>query len=255
MPRMNHATNKINLEGLNAIITGGAQGLGFAMAKRIARSGAKVSLWDLNEERLRSAQKDVGGETHSVLVDITDADVVTAALAKTESELGPVSIVVNSAGIAGPNYTLDTYPIDDWRRVIDINLHGTFHVNRAVVPGMKSRNYGRIVNIASIAGKEGNPNASAYSASKAAVIGLTKSLGKELAGYDIAVNCVTPAAARTPIFDQMSQEHIDYMLSRIPRARFLEVDEAAGMIAWLVSRENSFTTGAVFDLSGGRATY
>jgi len=196
----------------------------------------------------------VGGAVR-VAVDISDAEAATAALKRTEQAIGPVSIVVNSAGIAGPIHTLETYPLQAWRRVIDINLNGTFHVNRAVVPGMKARNYGRIVNVASIAGKEGNPNASAYSASKAAVIALTKSLGKELAGYDIAVNCITPAAARTPIFAQVTQEHIDYMLARIPRGRFLEVEEAANMVAWLVSRENSFTTAAVFDLSGGRATY
>lgn len=247
--------NGIDLAGQTAVVTGGAQGLGLAMARRIAQSGARVCLWDVNETQLATAVAATGGAAKAVVVDITDAEAVTAALARTEAESGPVSILVNSAGIAGPNHTLDAYPLADWRRVIDINLHGTFHVNRAVVPGMKARNYGRIVNIASIAGKEGNPNASAYSASKAAVIGLTKSLGKELAGYDIAVNCITPAAARTPIFDQMKQEHIDYMLSKIPRARFLEVDEAASMVAWLVSKENSFTTAAVFDLSGGRATY
>jgi NAD(P)-dependent dehydrogenase (short-subunit alcohol dehydrogenase family) len=247
--------NRIELEGQTAVVTGGAQGLGLAMAKRIAQSGARVSLWDVNEAQLAQAVAAIGPAARAKVVDITDAEAVVAALASTEAESGPVSILVNSAGIAGPNHTLDAYPLADWRRVIDINLHGTFHVNRAVVPGMKARNYGRIVNIASIAGKEGNPNASAYSASKAAVIGLTKSLGKELAGYDIAVNCITPAAARTPIFDQMKQEHIDYMLSKIPRARFLEVEEAAGMVAWLVSKENSFTTAAVFDLSGGRATY
>ncbi|WP_412177332.1 SDR family NAD(P)-dependent oxidoreductase [Mesorhizobium sp. YC-39] len=202
-----------------------------------------------------AAVGELGDAARAVVVDITDAEAVLAAHARTEDEIGDVSILVNSAGIAGPNHTLDAYPLDAWRRVIDINLNGTFHVNRAVVPAMKARNYGRIVNVASIAGKEGNPNASAYSASKAGVIGLTKSLGKELAGYDIAVNCITPAAARTPIFDQMKQEHIDYMLSKIPRARFLEVDEAANMVAWLVSKENSFTTASVFDLSGGRATY
>ncbi|MEO3998843.1 SDR family NAD(P)-dependent oxidoreductase [Mesorhizobium sp. CAU 1732] len=247
--------NKIDLDGQIAVITGGAQGLGLAFAKRVLASGAKLSLWDVNGDRLDAAKKELGGSVESVVVDITDADAVVAAHAETEKALGPVSILVNSAGIAGPNHTLDTYPLDDWKRVIDINLHGTFHVNRAVVPSMKAQNYGRIVNVASVAGKEGNPNASAYSASKAAVIGMTKSLGKELASFDIAVNCVTPAAARTPIFDQMKQEHIDYMLSRIPRARFLEVDEAANMVAWLVSRENSFTTASVFDLSGGRATY
>lgn len=247
--------NSIDLNGQAAVVTGGAQGLGFAFARRILASGARVSLWDVNAEQLETARKELGEGVGTLVVDITDADAVVAAHGETEARLGPVSIVVNSAGIAGPNHTLDTYPLDDWRRVIDINLHGTFHVNRAVVPSMKAQSYGRIVNIASIAGKEGNPNASAYSASKAAVIGLTKSLGKELAGHDIAVNCVTPAAARTPIFDQMSQEHIDYMLSKIPRGRFLEVDEAANMVAWLVSRENSFTTASVFDLSGGRATY
>ena len=247
--------NRIDLSGQVGVVTGGAQGLGLAMARRLLASGAKVDLWDMNGERLEAAKAELGEGAAITVVDITDAEAVVEAHRQTEAALGPVSILVNSAGIAGPNHTLDAYPLADWKRVIDINLHGTFHVNRAVVPGMKARNYGRIVNIASIAGKEGNPNASAYSASKAAVIGLTKSLGKELAGYDIAVNCITPAAARTPIFDQMSQEHIDYMLSKIPRGRFLEVEEAANMVAWLVSAENSFTTAAVFDLSGGRATY
>jgi len=247
--------NRIDLSGQVGVVTGGAQGLGLAMARRLLASGAKVGLWDMNGERLEAAKAELGEGAAITVVDITDTEAVVEAHRQTEAALGPVSILVNSAGIAGPNHTLDAYPLADWKRVIDINLHGTFHVNRAVVPGMKARNYGRIVNIASIAGKEGNPNASAYSASKAAVIGLTKSLGKELAGYDIAVNCITPAAARTPIFDQMSQEHIDYMLSKIPRGRFLEVEEAANMVAWLVSAENSFTTAAVFDLSGGRATY
>lgn len=244
-----------DLKGQVAVITGGAQGLGLAFARRIQSSGAKVCLWDVNADRLRQANDELGRAVEVRKVDIVDAEAVIAAHAETEAKLGPVSILVNSAGIAGPNFTLDSYPLEEWKRVIDINLNGTFHVNRAVVPSMKAHNYGRIVNVASIAGKEGNPNASAYSASKAAVIGMTKSLGKELAGYDIAVNCITPAAARTPIFDQMSQQHIDYMLSRIPRGRFLEVDEAASMVAWLVSKENSFTTAAVFDLSGGRATY
>jgi len=246
--------NSIDLDGEVAVVTGGAQGLGLAFAKRIAASGAKVALWDVNAETLETAAAELPGAV-TVTVDISDAEAVVAALERTEQAAGPVSILVNSAGIAGPNHTLEAYPLEAWRQIIDINLHGTFHVNRAVVPGMRARNYGRIVNVASIAGKEGNPNASAYSASKAAVIAITKSLGKELAGYDIAVNCVTPAAARTPIFAQMKQEHIDYMLARIPRGRFLEVDEAANMVAWLVSRENSFTTAAVFDLSGGRATY
>lgn len=247
--------NDIDLRGQVALVTGGAQGLGYAFARRLLASGAKVSLWDVNAERLAQARDELGAGVDTQTVDIVDADAVTAAHARTEAQLGPVSIAVNSAGIAGPNHTLEEYPLEEWRRVIDINLNGAFHVNRAVVGSMKSQNYGRIVNVASIAGKEGNPNASAYSASKAAVIGMTKSLGKELANLDIAVNCITPAAARTPIFDQMKQEHIDYMLARIPRGRFLEVDEAANMVAWLVSKENSFTTASVFDLSGGRATY
>ncbi len=210
--------NRIDLQGQVAVVTGGAQGLGLAFARRMIASGARVSLWDMNQAGLDAAVGELGDAARAVVVDITDAEAVLAAHARTESEIGGVSVLVNSAGIAGPNHTLDEYPLDAWRRVIDINLNGTFHVNRAVVPAIKARNYGRIVNIASIAGKEGNPNASAYSASKAGVIGLTKSLGKELAGYDIAVNCITPAAARTPIFDQMKQEHIDYMLSKIPRA-------------------------------------
>lgn len=247
--------NAINLEGQVAVVTGGAQGLGLGFARRIADSGARVCLWDRNEAQLRAAAAELGAAASGIAVDIADAGAVEAALRDTEASVGPVSILVNSAGIAGPNHTLEAYPLDAWRQVIDINLNGTFHVNRVVVPGMKARGYGRIVNVASIAGKEGNPNASAYSASKAGVIGLTKSLGKELAGYDIAVNCITPAAARTPIFAQMTQQHIDYMLAKIPRNRFLEVEEAAALVAWLVSKENSFTTGAVFDLSGGRATY
>lgn len=247
--------NQIDLTGQTAVITGGAQGLGFAIARRIAASGARVALWDVDAAELQRAVTELGEAACALTVDITDPQAVVDAVARTEAESGPISILVNSAGIAGPNYALDDYPLDDWKRVLDINLNGAFYVNRAVVPGMKARGYGRIVNIASIAGKEGNPNASAYSASKAGVIGMTKSLGKELAGQDIAVNAITPAAARTRIFDQMKQEHIDYMLSKIPRGRFLEVDEAASMVAWLVSRENSFTTASVFDLSGGRATY
>lgn len=247
--------NQIDLAGQTAIVTGGAQGIGFAVAKRLVQSGAKVAIWDMDGDLAAKAATELGSGTAAVAVNITGVDAVGAAMSESEAAIGPISILVNSAGIAGANATLEDYPIDEWNRVIDINVNGTFLVNRAVVPGMKARGYGRIVNIASVAGKEGNPNASAYSTSKAAVIGLTKSLGKELADHDIAVNCVTPAAARTRIFDQMSEEHIAYMLSKIPRGRFLEVDEAAAMIAWLVSKENSFTTASVFDLSGGRATY
>lgn len=242
------------MDGQVAVVTGGAQGIGFAVARALQEQGARVVSWDIDPGNA-DAMASLGADALAVDCDITDLAAVEAAYAKTCGSLGVPAILVNSAGIAGPNAPLDSYPVEDWHRVMAINLNGTFHVNRVCVAGMKDQGYGRIVNVASIAGKEGNPNASAYSASKAAVIGLTKSLGKELAGYDIAVNCVTPAAARTRIFDQMSEEHIDYMLSKIPRGRFLEVDEAAKLILWVASPENSFTTGAVFDLSGGRATY
>lgn len=238
-----------------AIVTGGAQGIGGAVTGLLASQGARVAIWDMDEALAQETAARVGGGAMAVQVDISSWDSVQAAMAKTVEACGGVDILVNSAGIAGMNAPLADYPVDEFRKIIDINLNGTFLVNKAVVPVMAEKGYGRIVNIASVAGKEGNPNASAYSASKAGVIGLTKSLGKELAGQNISVNCVTPAAARTRIFDQMKQEHIDYMLSKIPRARFLELDEAAAMIAWLVSPENSFTTGATFDLSGGRATY
>lgn len=218
-------------------------------------SGARVSLWDMNPSLLHEAVQSLGDAASSTAVNITDYDAVAAAVVETESRLGRVDILVNSAGIAGKNAPLDEYDLDEWRRVIDIDLNGTFYVNRAVLPGMKARNYGRIVNIASIAGKEGNPNASAYAAAKAGVIGLTKAVGKECASYDIAVNAITPATAKTRILEELKPEFIDYMLSRIPRGRFLEVEEAASMVAWLVSKENSFTTASVFDLSGGRATY
>lgn len=247
--------NQYDLSGQVAVITGGAQGLGFAMARRILASGAKVSLWDRDADQLAQAKADLGAGASGQVVDITDFDGLAAAHAKVEAEVGPVSILVNSAGIAGGNAPLDEYDNDEWRRVVEINLNGTFYVNKVVVPAMKSRNYGRIVNISSVAGKEGNPNLAAYSAAKAGVIGLTKSLGKELAKFDIAVNAITPATAKTRILETLKPEFIDYMLSRIPRARFLEVEEAASMVAWLVSKENSFTTASVFDLSGGRTTY
>ncbi|MEY8827619.1 SDR family NAD(P)-dependent oxidoreductase [Sedimentitalea sp. XS_ASV28] len=236
-----------------AVVTGGAQGIGLAVVRALLARGAQVSVWDVNPDAARAA---LDGETVQVVgCDVSDWDSVQAATRATEQEFGRIDILVNSAGIAGPNATVEAYDNDAWHQIVQINLTGTYFTNKSVIAGMKERDYGRIVNIASIAGKEGNPNACAYSASKAGVIGFTKSLGKELAGSDIAVNCVTPAAARTPLFDQMSQEHIDYMLSKIPRNRFLEVDEAAAMIVWLASSENSFSTGAVFDLSGGRATY
>ncbi len=253
MKRGSLLMNAIDLEGRVAVITGGAQGIGLAVARALVSGGARLSIWDLDGDLGKKTAAELG--CAFIEVDQTDADAVSAAAAETEARSGRIDILVASAGIAGVNAPVVDYPIDAWKQIIDVNLNGLFYLNRSILPGMIARNYGRIVNVSSIAGKEGNPNASAYSASKAGVIALTKSLGKETAAYDIAVNCVTPAAARTRIFDQMSQEHIDFMLSKIPRGRFLEVDEAASMIAWLVSGENSFTTGAVFDLSGGRATY
>tara|TARA_B100000963_G_scaffold357708_1_gene380562 strand:+ start:466 stop:1209 length:744 start_codon:yes stop_codon:yes gene_type:complete len=239
-----------------AVITGGAQGIGFACAKKLTSTGISVALWDFDDAALKTAlSKLPSGMAKAIKIDVSKYDQVQDAVSKTEKILGPISQVISSAGIAGPNIVIEEYPMSDWHEIIEVNLTGSFHVLRAILPGMKKRNYGRIILIASVAGKDGNPNASAYSASKAGVIALTKSAGKETAKYDIAVNCVTPAAARTRIFDQMSQEHIDYMLSKIPRERFLDVNEAANMISWLSSEENSFTTGAVFDLSGGRATY
>ncbi len=243
--------NHYDFQGKSAVVTGGAQGIGYAVAARLIAGGAKVSLWDADAAALEAAVTQLGASARGQQVDITSSEQVVAAA----NELGTIDILVNSAGIAGANAPLADYPQAEWQRVVDINLTGTFNVNQAIVRGMIARGYGRIVNIASIAGKEGNPNASAYSASKAGVIALTKSLGKETAQLDIAVNAITPAAARTKIFDQMSQQHIDYMLSKIPRGRFVDVNEIAAMVAWLVSAENSFTTGAVFDLSGGRATY
>lgn len=247
--------NQIDLADQVAVVTGGAQGIGLAIARRLIQSGARVSLWDMREDLLATAVAELGPQSSALLVDITDYDGVARAEAKVTADFGRLDILVNSAGIAGKNAPLDEYDLDEWRRVIEVDLTGTFYVNRAVLPGMKKRNYGRIVNIASIAGKEGNPNAAAYAAAKAGVIGMTKAVGKECAAYDIAINAITPATARTRILDELKPEFISYMLSRIPRGRFLEVEEAANMVAWLVSRENSFTTAAVFDLSGGRATY
>lgn len=249
--------NQIDLNNRHAVVTGGAQGIGFAVATRLLASGASVSIWDCDPEMLESSLSQLAGKGRFSCerVDVSDATSVERAVAATLDKHRTIDILVANAGIAGPNHTTWEYPVEAWHHVINVNLLGVYHCCRAVVPHMLRQNYGRIVNVASIAGKEGNPNASAYSASKAGVIALTKSLGKETAGHNIAVNCVTPAAARTRIFEQMSKEHIDYMLSRIPRGRFLEVDEVSAMVAWLVSEENSFTTAAVFDLSGGRATY
>ena len=252
--------NQIDLSGRHAVVTGGGQGIGLSIATRLIQSGASVSLWDRDEVVLGTALdhcRELGTSVRvtAEAVDVSNPVSVETATDNTTEKHGKIDILVANAGIAGPNHKTWEYPVGDWQKVMDINLTGVFLCNRAVIPQMIRQNYGRIVNVASIAGKEGNPNASAYSASKAGVIALTKSLGKEAASYNIAVNCITPAAARTRIFDQMSQEHIDFMLSKIPRGRFLEVDEVGALVAWLVSEENSFTTAAVFDISGGRATY
>ena len=248
--------NNFDLKDRVAIITGGAQGFGLAISKRIIQSGGKVVIWDIDENAIKSALDEVNSENLSFKkVDVTNFAEIEKALLETEKELGKIDIFVNNAGITGMNAKVWDYPLDEWKKVIELDLNSTFYCCKAVVPHMIKNNYGRIVNIASIAGKEGNPNASAYSTAKAGVIGFTKSLGKELADKNIAVNCVTPAAAKTRIFDQMTQEHIDYMLSKIPRNRFAKVDELASLVCWLSCEENSFTTSAVFDLSGGRATY
>lgn len=241
--------------GQCAVVTGGAQGIGAAVTRRLVASNARVAVWDIDPDAIAGIETELGDAVRGVTTNIADQASVAAALEATQNWAGAISVLVNSAGIAGPNAPVASYPVDAWKQVQRVNVDGTFFTNQAVVNGFIEQGYGRIVNVASVAGKEGNPNASAYSASKAAVMAFTKSLGKELADHDISVNCVTPAAARTRIFDQMSDEHINYMLSKIPRGRFLEVDEAAAMICWLASSENSFTTGAVFDLSGGRATY
>jgi len=247
--------NQLDFKGRTAAVTGGAAGIGLAVARRLAASGARVALWDRDERMLAEAKAALGGGTLAFALDVTDAEAVERVTTETAAACGGIDALVCSAGITGPNLPLADYPVDAWKHVFDVNVHGVFLCNRAVVPVMRNKDYGRIVNIASVAGKEGNPNASAYSASKAAVIGLTKSLGKELAKTGIRVNCVTPAAVRTAIFDQMSQQHIDFMLSKIPMGRFGTVDEIAALVCWLASEDCSFSTGAVFDLSGGRATY
>jgi 2-dehydro-3-deoxy-L-rhamnonate dehydrogenase (NAD+) len=247
--------NQYDLKGRVAVITGGAQGIGFAVAQRMRDSGATIAIWDRDEGLAQQAATTLGGDTRAYGVNVTDAAGLAQAAAAVQAAQGPIAVLVASAGIAGNNAKIVDYDPAEWQRVIDINLTGIFNTCRAVLPQMVSNNYGRIVNVASIAGKEGNPNAGAYSASKGGVIALTKSLGKEHAGQNIAINCVTPATAKTRILDSLTPEFIAYMLSRIPRARFLEVEEAASMITWLCSAENSFTTAAVFDLSGGRATY
>jgi 2-dehydro-3-deoxy-L-rhamnonate dehydrogenase (NAD+) len=249
--------NQLDLKGRVAVITGGAQGIGHAVAERLLHSGAAVALWDINAERLAEARDVLSahGQVITVVAELTDDAAVEAATQATLTALGHIDVLVNSAGITGGNAPLWELMPDVWRKVIEVNLVGCYLTCRSVVPHMIRAGYGRIVNIASVAGKEGNPNASHYSASKAGLIGLTKSLGKELARTGVLVNAVTPAAARTPIFDSMKQEHIDYMLSKIPMGRFVEVREAASMIGWLASEDCAFSTGAVFDLSGGRATY
>jgi 3-oxoacyl-[acyl-carrier protein] reductase len=247
--------NKMDFENRRAVITGGAAGIGLAVAARLVASGARVALWDRDERSLAAARATLGGDVITQALDVADNDAVERGARTTESSLGGIDVLVCSAGITGPNAMTWEYPVDAWRQVFDVNVHGLFYCNRAIVPVMRKSGYGRIVNIASVAGKEGNPNAPAYSASKAAVICLTKSLGKELAKTNIRVNCVTPAAVRTAIFDQMTQQHIDFMLSKIPIGRFGTVDEIASMVCWLASEDCSFTTGAVFDASGGRATY
>lgn len=249
--------NQLDLAEKTAVVTGAARGIGYAVARRLLESGAAVAIWDVDADAATEASTELGsrGEVFAVPVDLTDYAQVVAAVETSSERLGSLDIVVNNAGIAGPTVPTWEYELSEWNRVVTTDLYSVFHVCRAIVPGMIQRNYGRIVNVASIAGKEGNPNAVAYSAAKAGVIALTKSLGKELAEYDIAVNCITPAAAKTGIFDQMAQHHIDYMLSKIPRKRFLQVDEVAALVGWLVTQENSFTTAAVFDISGGRATY
>jgi len=248
---------KYDLSGNVAIVTGGAQGIGRAVSERFLDSGAKVAIWDADTKlsAKTAGELSVHGEIKGYAVDVTDPHAVAEAVAQVATDFGSIDILINNAGIAGPNQTVWEYDTNEWLRTINVNLNGPFYCCRAVVPAMIKGGYGRIVNIASIAGKEGNPLASSYSASKAGLIALTKSLGKELADYDIGVNCLTPAAAKTAIFDQITEDHINYMLSKIPRARFVLVEEIASMVTFMASKENSFTTGGVFDISGGRATY
>ena len=244
-----------SMRGKRAVITGGAQGIGYAIAEKFLSQGAQITLWDQDEALMAEAVDSLGEGASGVAVDVTNPDMIEAAAREAQESVGGIDVLVNNAGIAGAALPVCDYPLDEWRRVIEIDLNGVFYCCRAVVPVMVAQDYGRIVNIASIAGKEGNPNASAYSAAKAGVIALTKSLRKELAETGVRVNCITPAAAKTRIFEQITQEHIAYMLSKIPMARFVEVEEIAELVAWLSSDAWAFSTGAVFDISGGRATY
>jgi NAD(P)-dependent dehydrogenase (short-subunit alcohol dehydrogenase family) len=247
--------NKFSLDNRTAIVTGGAQGFGLAITERFLKSSANVIIWDFDKSAVEKTVKKLNNpKLSTAIIDVTNFDQISTEIEKV-TKTKKIDIFVNNAGIAGQNSTVWDYPVNEWKKVLDLNLNAVFYCLKAITPHMIKNNYGRIVNIASIAGKEGNPNASAYSTSKAGVIGLTKSLGKELANKNIAVNAVTPAAAKTRIFDQMTEEHIDYMLSKIPRNRFVLVEELASLVTWLVSEENSYTTGAVFDISGGRATY
>ena len=249
--------NQIDLKNKTAVVPGGAQGIGLAIAKVFLESGASVSLWDQDEKLVNETAHKLFslGNIEAIVTDVSSLASVKNAVVQTQKSMGGIDILICNAGISGPNEKLWDYPPEAWKKIMDINLTGVFNCLSAVTPLMIEKNYGRIVNVSSVAGKEGNPGAGPYSASKAGVIALTKSLGKELAEFDIAVNCITPAAAKTQIFDQMKEEHIQYMLGKIPRGRFLKVEEAASMVAWLCSKENSFTTGGVFDLSGGRSTY
>jgi NAD(P)-dependent dehydrogenase (short-subunit alcohol dehydrogenase family) len=247
--------NQLDFKGRHAVITGGATGLGYAIAQRLIASGGSVTLWDRDEVGSARAASALGAAAAHAVVDVSNVESVRQATQAALRRAGRIDALVNSAGITGPNTTVWEYPVDAWKQVIDVNLNGLFHCCREVVPAMRAADYGRIVNIASVAGKDGNPNASAYSASKAAVIALTKSLGKELAATGVRVNCVTPAAVKTAIFDQMTEQHIQFMLSKIPMGRFGTPEEIAALVGWLCTEDCSFSTGAVFDLSGGRSTY